>query len=276
MIMIETGRPGSGASPEALAKGLARNFGGVVLDDPTTLGGEPALIVRAENHDDELAPTEGVVCLRGGNVYLIMGGVTKGRSVQADVEVVRKSWRWTAVERPADHLAFRAEPFAALGGAVTLNAPALMHETAPDDPDTQLDLALYNLSRNAPDFRASMTLTTLPPGETVEQAKARFLTELSGRHKFAKAAPAWQARAGPTPRYLTAAVEADRPQPAETDTLHHQWAVVSLGNPAQKVVLIHFTHECETAEERQKLEQAVERIVASVRPAGKVAGKSGT
>ena len=271
LIMIETGRPGSGASAEVLARSLARNFGGIVMDEPTTLGGEPALVVRAENHDDELAPTEGVVCLRGGNVYLVMGGVTKGRDVRKEVEAIRRSWRWTAVEKPAEHLAFRDKPFAAFGGSVELNVPALMHANPPDDPETQLDLALYNLARNNPDFRASMTLATLPPDETVDQAKDRFLAELAGKYKFAKnAPPAWQPRKGATPRYVTATVEAERPQPADTDTLHHQWAAVSLGDRTSKVVLIHFTHECDTDEERRKLEQAAERVVASVAPAEKV------
>src|SRR5689334_10373185 len=55
LIMIETGRPGA-TSAENMAKSLARNFGGVVMDEPTKLDGESALVVRAENHDDELAP----------------------------------------------------------------------------------------------------------------------------------------------------------------------------------------------------------------------------
>ena len=63
--------------------------------------------------------------------------------------------------------------------------------------------------------------------------------------------------------------EAERPQPADTDTLHHQWAMVSLGDDSSRAVLIHFTHEAETDEERKAYERAVEAIVASVAPAGK-------
>ena len=272
LVMVETGRPGA-TSADAMAKGLARNFGGVVADDPTTLGGEPALLVRAENNDDELAPVVGLVCVHGDNVFLVMGGAVKGKDVAPDVEAIRKSWRWTPVEKPAAHLAFRERPFPALGGAVTLNVPALMHTVASDDPDTQFDLALFNLARNNADFRATMTLSTLGPGESFAQAKDRFLAELGDKYKFHKP-PAWAERPAPgtgvasgadDPRkLLTPTVEADRPQPAETETLHHQWAVVPVGESVDRVLLIHFSHEAETDEERHAYEQAVERIVDSV------------
>jgi hypothetical protein len=262
LVMIETGRPGA-TTAATLAQNLARNFGGAVMDDPTTLGGEPALVVRADNHDDEVAPVIGLVCLHGDNVYLVMGGAVKGRDVRPEVEAIRKSWKWTPVEQPSKHLAFRDQPFPAFDGRVTLNVPRMMHAVAPDDPRTQLDLALFNLARNNADFRASMTLETLKPGETFDQAKDRFLAELVTQNKFHKP-PEWQERKGATPRLMTATVEADRPQPADTDTLHHQWAVVSLGEASGKIVLIHVTHEAETEEERHRYELAVERIVDSV------------
>jgi hypothetical protein len=263
LIMIETGRPG-GASPEVMAKSLARNFGGVVMDEPTTLGGEPALVVRADNHDDELAPTEGIICVKGHNVFLVMAGTVKGKSVKAEIEAIRKSWKWTAVEKPAGHLAARAEPFAAFAGRATLNVPRMMHTIPSDDPDTQLDLALYNLARNTTDFRATMTLITLGPGESFDDAKARFLEELGKKHKFVKAGPTWHRCDGGTPRVLTAMVEAERPQPADTDTLYHQWAMVNLGDDTSRAVLVHFTHEAETDEERKLFQQAAEQIVTSV------------
>lgn len=265
LIMIETGRPGA-TSAENMAKNLARNFGGVVMDEPTKLDGEPALVVRAENHDEELAPVFGLVCVHGDNVYLIMGGALKDRDVRNEVEVIRKSWKWIAVEKPASHLAFRDQPFPAMDGKVQLNVPAMMHSVAADDPSTQLDLALFNLLRNDADFRASMSLITLHPDETFEQAKERFLTELGGKYKFEKA-PAWQPRAGAaTSRVLTQTVEVPRPQPAETETLHHQWAAVSLGDASHKALLIHFTHEASTEEERHAYEQAAAKIVDSVTP----------
>jgi hypothetical protein len=263
LIMIETGRPGA-TSAENMAKNLARNFGGVVMDDPTKLDGEPALIVRAENHDEELAPVFGLVCVHGDNVYLIMGGALKDRDVRPEIEVIRKSWKWTAVEKPAEHLAFREQPFEAMDGKVSLNVPAMMHANAADDPSTQLDLAMFNLIRNDADFRASMTLTTLKPGESFADGKERFLAELGEKFKFQKA-PTWQTRAAATTeRALTPAVEVPRPQPAETETLHHQWAVVSLGEESHKVLLIHFTHEAATEEERHAYEQAAAKIVDSV------------
>jgi hypothetical protein len=262
LIMIETGRPGA-TSAENMAKGLARNFGGAVMDQPTKLDGESALVVRADNHDDELAPVFGLVCVHGDNVYLIMGGALKDRDVRDEIEVIRKSWKWTAVEKPSSHLAFRDQPFDAMGGAVRLNFPQMMHSNAADDPTTQFDLSLYNLLRNNSDFRASMTLSTLRQDETFEQAKDRFLTELTEKQKL-KDAPKWQPRQGATPRVLTPSVEVPRPQPAETETLHHQWAAVSLGDAGGKMLLIHFTHEAETDEERHQYEQAAAKIVDSV------------
>jgi hypothetical protein len=286
LVMVETGRPG-GTSAEAMAKGLARNFGGVVMDAPTTLGGDPALLVRAENNDDELAPVIGLVCIHGDNVFLVMGGTVKGKDVAPAVEAIRASWRWTPVEKPAAHLAFRDRPFAAFDGTVSLNVPAMMHAVAADDPDTQLDLAMFNLARNNADFRATMTLTPLAQGETFEQAKGRFLAELGEKYKFHQP-PAWAERpaggggdrdvggkrpnggeggaghGADLPRLLTPPVEADRPQPAVTETLHHQWAAVPLGEHADRVLLMHFTHEAETDEERHAYEQAVGRIVDSV------------
>jgi hypothetical protein len=263
LIMIETGRPGA-TSAENLAKNLARNFGGAVMDEPTKLDGEPALVVRADNHDDELAPVFGLVCIHGDNVFLLMGGTLKDRDVRDDIEVIRKSWKWIAVEKPAEHLAFREQPFEAMDGKVTLNVPAMMHSNASEDPSTQLDLAVYNLVRNDADFRASMTLTTLKPGESFADGKDRFLTELGEKFKFQKP-PAWQPRAAAaTERVLTPTVEVARPQPAETETLHHQWAAVSLGEESHKVLLIHFTHEAATDEERHAFEQAAAKIVDSV------------
>ncbi|QOV91286.1 hypothetical protein [Humisphaera borealis] len=268
LIMIETGRSG-GNTPDLFAKGLARNFGGIVLDEPTTLGGEPALRVRADNHDDEVAPTEAVVCVRAGNVYLVMGGTKKGRSVQKEIDAVAASWKWTDLQKPASQLELHAAPFAAFDGSVRLNAPRMMHQNPADDPDAQLDLALYNLARNTADFRATLTLVSLEKGETLENACERFMKDVTGRYKFVKEGPAWQPRKAATTRFMTGVVEAARPQPAETDTLHHQWALVSLGEQSAKVVLIHFSHEAETDEERQKFEQSAEQIVISVEPVKK-------
>lgn len=263
LIMIESGRA-AGLEAEVFARGLARNFGGIVLDGETTLAGERALRVRADNHDDTLAPTEAVVCVRGGNVYLIMGGTVQGRSVQKEVDAVAASWKWVQIEKPAGHLAFRAEPFAAFDGSVRLNVPAMMHENPSDDPETQLDLALYNLARNNPDFRATFTLTTMEPGETLPALRDRLMKGLAGRYQFVKDAPTWHDCPADTPRLLSNVVEAARPQPAETDTLHHQWAVVSLGEQSRHAVLVHFSHEAESDEERQKYEGSASQIVKSV------------
>lgn len=95
MIMIDIGRP---ADPDlkTAAEGMATNWGGRVVQEPVTLDGAPALRVRVDSPKPGLTPVEGVLCFRGGMLYMIMGGCRPGTSVVSEVEQVRATWKWVS------------------------------------------------------------------------------------------------------------------------------------------------------------------------------------
>ena len=93
MIKVDVGKPVN-ADLHAMAEAMARNWHGRVLDEKTSLDGVEALRVRVDQPGPGLRPVEGVVALRGGKLYLLMGGAVPGRSVADQVEEVRKGWRW--------------------------------------------------------------------------------------------------------------------------------------------------------------------------------------
>ena len=99
MIQVDIGGPMELSLPfardvRAAAQGLAREWGGTVTDDPTTLDGVEALRVRVERPPGQLKPVEGIVCMRDGKVYLIAGSSKDGTAMGQGVEEVRKSWKW--------------------------------------------------------------------------------------------------------------------------------------------------------------------------------------
>ena len=73
---------------------MAKNWGGAVVAEPTTLDGVPAYRVRAEPKGPGLKPTEAIVAHYGGRLYLIMGGAVPGQSIAGEVEEVRRGWKW--------------------------------------------------------------------------------------------------------------------------------------------------------------------------------------
>jgi hypothetical protein len=93
MIMVETGKPRSPDLAETAA-GYAAMWGAKVLEEPTDLAGVPARRVRGKNPTPEMRPVEAVIAIRRGQIYLIMGGVTAGHSCSAEVEGIRRSWKW--------------------------------------------------------------------------------------------------------------------------------------------------------------------------------------
>lgn len=93
MIVVDFGRP-TEADARASAKGLAKDWGGAVLAEATALDGEPAYRVRAAASGPGMKPVEGIVTHHAGRLYLIMGGAVPGQSVAAEVEEVRRGWKW--------------------------------------------------------------------------------------------------------------------------------------------------------------------------------------
>lgn len=92
-IMVDIGKP-TLADARKTAEAMAKSWGGQVLDEPTTLDGVEAFRVRAEPKGDRFLPVEGVVTIKDGKLYLLMGGAAKGHSVIDKVEEVRKGWKW--------------------------------------------------------------------------------------------------------------------------------------------------------------------------------------
>ena len=94
MIMVDVGKPAATTLPEVAAL-FARAWGGRVLEEKTTLDGVEALRIRVEKPGDGLRPVEGVLALKDGRLYSLMGrGATPGQEVAAAVEEVRKGWKW--------------------------------------------------------------------------------------------------------------------------------------------------------------------------------------
>ena len=185
IVRVEVGRAAD-ANADATAQGMARNWGGTVVG-PTTLGGAPAVHVRAENTaEGRMRPIEGIVCRRGEHLYLLMGGVVPGHKAAEQVEAVRASWKWVDFEPPSAHLRPRARPFPAFGGAVSLNFPALMHTVPVQHPDRELHLAVHNVRRGRPDYIALVQLVPLGGAESFNGLKDRFLEQLQQRLKVAE------------------------------------------------------------------------------------------
>ncbi|GAC1336000.1 MAG: hypothetical protein NVSMB14_03580 [Isosphaeraceae bacterium] len=93
MIMIDAGKP-LDSDLKAAAEHFAKDWGGKVLDKMTTLDGEKALRFRVEKPKEGLHPVEGIVAIRDGRLWAVMGGVVPGHSVIDQVEGVRKGWKW--------------------------------------------------------------------------------------------------------------------------------------------------------------------------------------
>jgi hypothetical protein len=94
MIMVDVGKPVD-PSIASTAEKMARNWGGTVLKEKTTLDGVEAIRVRSERPRSSIQPVEAVIAVRGDKLYMLMGGAISGRSVVEPVEEVRKSWKWT-------------------------------------------------------------------------------------------------------------------------------------------------------------------------------------
>jgi hypothetical protein len=93
MIMldiVETGEKDAKTSAES----LARAWGGNVAEKPTSLDGEAAWRVQYAKPESGCRPIEGVIALRKGKLYVLMGAVCPGRSVADELEELRKGWKW--------------------------------------------------------------------------------------------------------------------------------------------------------------------------------------
>ena len=264
MIMVECGRTPAG-SLEAVARGLAQNFRGAVADLPTTLGGTRALRVVAKNDARTLRPVEGLVTIHDGLLYLVMGGATAGHSVADELEAIRASWSWIAIEPPFAHLELRDQPLSLAGGAATINVPALMHTYPTEHPDRVLDLGLHNVRRNEPDFLAYAQLMTLAEGRTVDEFKSKLSENLQAEHKL-KGPMEWRPAGKNRMGVVSQAVEVEMPDKASgrNQKVLIRWALVKLDD--RHFVSVNFTLPPEAPQGNDAYTSLVDRIVESIRP----------
>ena len=83
------------ATSRASAERMAREWGGKVLDEKTTLDGVEASRVQYAKPKSGCRPIEGVLAIKGGKLYIIMGcALSPGTSVTDQLEEVRKGWKW--------------------------------------------------------------------------------------------------------------------------------------------------------------------------------------
>jgi hypothetical protein len=264
MIMIECGHT-SARSLDEVARGLAKNFDGAVSDRPSTLGGTRALRVIAKNDGRSLRPVEGLVAIRDGLLYLVMGGVTAGHSVEDELEAIRASWTWIPIEPPYKHLEFRDEPLLLPGGVATINVPALMHTYPTEHPDRVLDLGLHNVLRNEPDFLAYAQVLSVPEGQTFDGYKDR-LSELLRAQYTLKGPIEWRSSSNNPSRVVSPAIEVETTDKASgrKRTLLIRWAIVKLDE--RRLVSVNFTLPPDVPQGPRTYITLVDRIVDTIQP----------
>jgi hypothetical protein len=94
MIMVDVGKP---TKPDAktTAESLARDWGGRAAAEPAALDGVEGYRVRVEERKKPgMRPVEAIVVHRDGKAYMLMGGAIPGQSIAAELEEVRKGWKW--------------------------------------------------------------------------------------------------------------------------------------------------------------------------------------
>ena len=263
-IMIECGRP-TDATLEDVARGLAKDYQGIVDDQPTSLGGTPAIRVRAENKSRKLKPVEWIAAIHEGLLYLVMGGITSGNSVAEELESIRSSWQWAPIEPPYKHLEFRDQPLALDNGKVTVNVPELMRIYPNNEPDRLLEVGLPNFVRSAPDFLAYIQIMKTEQNVELDAFKEGLSSGLVSKG-VAKAALNWTNVNNDSKRVITNVSilnapkelkRQDNKQPPGTS-----WALVKLDD--DRIVMVNFTFPQEAPGEKDVYEKLAMQIVATI------------
>ncbi|HZL35156.1 MAG TPA: hypothetical protein VFC78_07595 [Tepidisphaeraceae bacterium] len=269
MIQVEAAKP-TVDDAQATAKAMAGDWGGKVADSPLTLDGKPAWRVESPTPAKSgLQPVEGIIAMREGYVYMIMGGVTPGHSCHDAIESIRKSWKWTPIETPVKHLEFRDKPMIVFNNGVSINFPALMHTYPTKTPNRVLDLGFYNLARNAPDFLAYVQQAAVPAGVKLDALENKLATNTQEKYKLAEAF-VWHGLKGATPRAITQPVRIPPEAPDALANGYVMWALIEL--PKGRLILINFTIVSENAPDRAEFEKAAQKIVGSVQAAKRGSG----
>ena len=54
--------------------------------------------MTAEAGTTEVRPVCGILAMHDDGVYMLMGGAVKGESIDAAIEAVQKTWKWTDIQ----------------------------------------------------------------------------------------------------------------------------------------------------------------------------------
>jgi hypothetical protein len=263
IIMVECAQTPAHSLDE-VARGLAENLHGVVDGAPTTLGGTRALRVVAKNDGRTVRPVEALATIHDKLLYLVMGGAVSGRSVKNELEAIRASWDWTAIEPPYKHLAFRAKPFSLAAGAATINVPALMHIYPNEHPDRVLDLGLHNVLRNESDFLAYAQVVTMAEGQSFADYRNRLSERLRAQGTIQEPI-AWQTREDDPSRVVSQTIQIQVLNKAgEPRRMLIRWALVRLDD--RRIVSVNFTVPDGAPEVPGAYSTLMDRIVDSIQP----------
>jgi len=263
IIRIECGRA-QDASLDEVARGLARNFRGVVDDQPTSMGGTHALRITARNPGKALRPVEALATIHDGLLYLIMGGVKAGHTVRDELESIRASWTWKPIEPPSRDLTLGDKPLPFGGGAATINVPRHMHLYPGDDPARILDLGLHNFVRNEPDFLVYAQVVPLEPGVTFEDCQGQLSQGLQAQ-RVIKQPLEWRPLKDAPSRVISDMVEAGTANAGDPKRIVLlRWGLVKLDD--RRVASVNFTLPPEAPGDRDVYTDLMERIVESIRP----------
>lgn len=262
-IMVECGHPPD-PSLDKVAEGLAKNFRGIVDDHPTTLGGTRALRVFAQNRDRTVQPVEGLATIHDGLVYLVMGGEAAGHSAKDEIEAIRASWKWVPIEPPYKHLEFLPKPLFLSAGAVTINVPALMDISLNEHMDRVLDLSLYNVVRNKPDFLAYAQVVAMRERLSFDEYRSRLSDGLCARYKIQEPI-AWRMQGNDPSRFVSSTIEVQEPDDVLGRTRSQlRWSLVKLDE--HRLVAINFTLPHDAPGGPNAYSALMVRIVDSIQP----------
>jgi hypothetical protein len=240
MIMVEDGVPQkAGATAAEAVEGLAKAWGGIVSDTPTTLDGVPAVRVTAPPRSPRLSPVEAIAALHRGRIYLIMGGVAGGASCAAEVEALRSSWKWIDVEPPAKSLELVEPSGRLLNGAVTMKVPRFAYWDLTLDRSEAEMLCLYNPVNGKSDFSVYIGLVPNPAATKMEDFRTGLADGLFSRMKLS-AKPAWRNFKGDPDRCIsdTVVTELADGKPVKRVQGRMRWSLIRLD--AKRVVMINF------------------------------------
>lgn len=92
LIMVDVGKPAN-PDPKVLAESLAKGNGGSIANDTLTVDGETAYHFTTPSVTMQ-APQAGVVLLRSGKCYMIMGAANEGVDVKSALTQLQNTWKW--------------------------------------------------------------------------------------------------------------------------------------------------------------------------------------